>query len=105
MCCGLFREGKQVPKQRKGLIWRFSNGTSVFSSSYVKAIAELEKVNSRDFWASEITDGVWDVQLTDSVIVYGIQAKTVTEAVRIARWRTHLDKSIKNVDNQDINVF
>lgn len=75
------------------------------SDSFVGAVAELERVNSKDFWASETNDGIWDVQLTDSVIVQSIKAQSVTEAVRIARWKSHLDKSFKSIVDQSINVF
>lgn len=75
------------------------------SDSFVGAVSELERVNSKDFWASETNDGIWDVQLTDSVIVQSIKAQSVTEAVRIARWKSHLDKSFKSIVDQSINVF
>lgn len=75
------------------------------SDSFVGAVAELEIVNSKDFWASETNDGIWDVQLTDSVIVQSIKAQSVTEAVRIARWKSHLDKSFKSIVDQSTNVF
>jgi predicted RNA-binding protein len=73
----------------------------------MSALYELERVNSRDFWASETNDGMWDVQLSESVVVYSIKASSVTEAVRIARWKSFLDKSIKKIDTCDTstNVF
>lgn len=102
-CCG-FRE--KAPKQNKDLImWKFSNGSKVYSETFTEAVKELEKVDSKNFWASETQDGFWDVQLTSSVLVTDIQAKTVLEAVRIARWKSHLDKSLKKVDDYGINVF
>lgn len=106
-CCGLLFNNtrKKFEKQGKGLVWKFSNGSMVLSESYMGAISQLEKVNSRDFWASETNDGTWDVQLTDHVVVSGIQAKTVIEAVRIARWKAHLDKSFKKIDDYRSNVF
>lgn len=102
-CCGFSQ--RKIPKQQKGLIWKFASGTSVVAGSFLMAIVELEKVNSRDFWASETQDGQWDVQLSDSVIVPNIKASTVTEAVRTARWKVHLDKSIKKVSEYGSNEF
>lgn len=99
-CCGV-RE-KQA-KQSKSLIWKFSNGSKVLSESFEGAVKELNKVDSKNFWASETQNGVWDVQLTDSVVIYDIQAKTVLEAVRIARWKAHLDKTFKKVDDYGTN--
>lgn len=100
--CGL----REKAKQNKNLtIWKFSNGSKVYSQTFEEAMKELEKVDSKNFWASETQEGVWDVQLTDSVIITDITAKTVLEAVRIARWRAHLDKSFKKVDDYGINVF
>lgn len=101
-CCGL-RE--RQPKQNKDLMWTFSNGSKVYSETYSGAVKALEKVDSKTFWASETQDGMWDVQLSDSVVVNDISAKTVLEAVRIARWKVHLDKSFKKVDDYGINVF
>ena len=101
-CCGA-RE--KDPKHTKNIMWKFSNGSKVFSDTYNGALRELEKVNSSNFWASETQDGMWDVQLTDSVLLSDIPAKTVLEAVRIARWRAHLDKSFKKVDDYGINVL
>lgn len=99
-CCGV-RE--KDPKQTKNLIWKFSNGSQVFAETYNGALKELEKVNSKNFWASETQDGLWDVQLSDAVLLTDISAKTVLEAVRIARWKAHLDKSFKKVDDYGIN--
>jgi hypothetical protein len=101
-CCLGFKRSK-IPKQNKGLTWNFSNGSTVISDSFVTAINELERVNSRDFWASETNDGIWDVQLSDAVIVQNIKAESVTEAVRIARWKSYLDKSFKKLHNCSVN--
>lgn len=101
-CCGL-RE--KPAKQNKAMMWKFSNGCNVLSETFCGAVKELERVNSKDFWASETTEGMWDVQLTDSIVVQNIEAKTVLEAVRIARWKAHLDKSFKKVDDYGINVL
>jgi len=86
-------------------VWKFSFGTTVVSDSFVNAVFELERVNSKNFWASETNEGSWDVQLTENVVSSGIKADSVTEAVRIARWRAHLDKSFKKIDTFDTNVF
>jgi hypothetical protein len=73
------------------------------ADSFVGAVAELERVNSKTFWASETNDGIWDVQLTDYVVVQSIKAHSVIEAVRIARWKSHLDKSFKSITDQSTN--
>jgi hypothetical protein len=75
------------------------------AGSFLAAVYELERINSRDFWASETQDGFWDVQLSDSVIVPNIKANSVTEAVRTARWKAYLDKSIKKVSEYGSNEF
>ena len=85
------------------MIWKFSNGCTVLSDTFTGAVKELERVDSKNFWASETYDGIWDVQLTTFVIVQNIDAKSVLEAVRIARWKAHLDKCFKKVDDYGIN--
>lgn len=102
-CCGGQRE--KLPKQRKGLVWKFSYGSTVFSESFVGAVNELDRINPKEFWASETEDGKWDVQLSDTVVVPDIKATSVMEAVRIARWRTYLDRTIKKINDYGNNVF
>jgi hypothetical protein len=58
---------------------------------------ELENVKSSQFWASETREGTWDVQLSDTVVLYELAAPSVMEAVRLARWKVHLDVSFKSI--------
>lgn len=93
-CCG--------PRKRRPenlTTWNFSNGTTVYAEDFDMAMNEMKNVGSRNFWASETTSGLWDVQLSDSVVLFNIQAKSVLEAVKTARWKVHLDSSIKKVNS------
>ncbi len=92
-CCGLRRSEK--PKKLN--VWKFSNGTTVYADTFEDAMKEMKSVNPKNFWASETIEGVWDVQLSDAVVFYSLQAKTVLEAVKSARWKLYLDTSIKKV--------
>jgi hypothetical protein len=78
-------------------IWKFTHGSNVKAENFESAVLELETIHPNKFWASEITEGTWDVQLSHSVIVYNVSAPTVMEAVRIARWKVYLDKSFKSI--------
>ena len=51
------------------------------------------------FWASEITEGIWDVQLGERVLVNELRSETVTEAVKMARWKLHLDSMFKKIES------
>lgn len=84
-------------KVKKNKEWKFSNGTIVIADTFEEAVDQLEKISSKMFWASETNDGSWDVQLLETVIVPQINANTVMEAVRIARWKAHIDKSFKRI--------
>ena len=79
------------------LEWRFSNGTCVMAETFEQAVKELEKVSTKNFWASETSDNTWDVQLSDKVLISNIVANSVIESVRIARWKSHLDKTFKRM--------
>lgn len=96
-CCGP-RCGKRPEISKRGYVWKFTNGTTVISDSFENAVYELHILKPNQFWASETHEGTWDVQLSDSVIVYNIAASSVLEAVKIARWKAHLDKSFKSID-------
>lgn len=97
-CCGTrFKDVDKMKDYKNSREWRFSNGSVVVADTFDSAISELEKISSKQFWASETNDKVWDVQLRDRVIVPQINASTVMEAVRIARWKAHLDKSFKRL--------
>ncbi len=107
-CCGLNRR-KRNQHRVSGSAWKFSNGTTVMASTFDDAVRELEDVvaaGRKEFWASETTTGKWDVQISDTVIVYDISAESVMQAVRIARWKAYLDKGFKRIDTlREYNVF
>lgn len=96
--CGL----KRKPEKEKSSLfaWKFSNGTTVHADTFDEAVNCMKSIsNSKQFWASETIQGMWDVQLSDKVIVYEVLAESVTEAVKIARWKMHLDSSFKKIDS------
>jgi hypothetical protein len=95
-CCGLVRK-KEKSRVSTSTIWKFTHGSNVKAETFESAVIELETIHPTEFWASEITEGTWDVQLSQSVIVYSVSAPTVMEAVRRARWKVHLDKSFKSI--------
>jgi hypothetical protein len=92
-CCGPRK------KEVKNLQWGFKHGSSVSAPTFEEALEKLEEVSSKDFWASETHTGYWDVQLSNNVVHYNIHASSVIEAVKKARWNTHLDNSFKTLDN------
>lgn len=67
------------------------------SESYENAIAKMSEVSANTFWASETTDGIWDVQLAGDVIHCDIEANTVTKAVHRAVWHTKLDSILRDL--------
>jgi hypothetical protein len=71
----------------------------VYADTFEDAIYEMKNTGSRNFWASEIIEGTWDVQLSEAVVFYSLPANTVLEAVNTARWKLHLDSSIKKVES------
>ena len=79
------------------MLWTFHNGTCVSAETFEDALEKLSKISPKQFWASETHEGNWDVQLSDSVVHYEIKADTVMEAVKNARWYTHLDNSFKTL--------
>lgn len=96
--CGLTRRKPEKVTRRR--LWKFSNGTSVYADTFDEAVNCMKSLSgSRQFWASETTYGQWDVQLSDSVIVYDVSAETVMEAVKKARWKVYLDSSFKKIDS------
>lgn len=93
--CDLTR--KKVKSSR--FSFKFSNGTTVYADKLNEATDLMKSIEmSRQFWASETTQGTWDVQLSEKVIVYDVHAETVTDAVKIARWKVHLDSCFKKID-------
>jgi hypothetical protein len=97
--CGLRKPEKKREKSSL-FAWKFSNGTTVYADSFDEAVNCMKSiVGSKQFWASEIVQGTWDVQLSDNVIVYEVLAECVTEAVKIARWKMHLDSSFKKINS------
>lgn len=93
-CCGLRSKEKTTTSS---VVWKFTHGSIVNADTFESAIVELGKLKSSEFWASETQDGKWDVQLSANVVVYDVSAPSVMEAVRIARWKVHLDKSFKSI--------
>lgn len=79
--------------------WAFKHGSVVWASTRLDAIDKLSQVNTDNFWASEIEQGIWDVQFEKKdepfVIVLNVNATTGYEAARTARWALHLDHQMK----------
>ena len=97
--CGL-RKKPHSSSKKTLFSWKFSNGTTVYSDTFDEAINCMKSiVGSSKFWASETTQGWWDVQFSENVIVYDVHADTVTEAVKAARWKLHLDSSFKKINS------
>lgn len=94
--CGLKRREEKTNK----FSWKFSNGTTVYADTIEDAVDYMNSiVNSKNFWASETIQGMWDVQLSNNVIVHDISAETVMDAVKIARWKMNLDSSFKKINS------
>lgn len=89
-CCW---QREKIVKQN--FYWKFKHGTCVSAPSLDDAIKSMENASRKNFWASETHDGHWDVQLSDNIVHYDIEAVSVLEAVKKARWNTHLDSSLK----------
>ncbi len=85
----------QIPS---GIMWKFKHGTCVAAHTFDDAVRYMGEVSPKDFWASESTENHWDVQLSDRVVVYEVKADSVMDAVKRARWRLHLDSSIKSLE-------
>jgi hypothetical protein len=95
-CCG---PRKEKVKSAINVQWVFKHGSSVAARSVEEAVEKLNNLSHKDFWASETHQGCWDVQLSDSIVLYNVSADSVTEAVNKARWYVHLDKSLKTLTN------
>ncbi len=96
-CCGARVKSVDKFPSPDAKEWKFSNGSVVIADTFEEAVSELEKISTKQFWASETNDKVWDVQLRQRVVVPQIKAESVTEAVRIARWKAYMDKSFKRI--------
>lgn len=94
-CCGPRKE-KVV---KSNIQWVFKHGSNVAAHSFEEAVQKLNALSPKDFWASETHEGHWDVQLSESVVFYDIEAESVMEAVKKARWYAHLDNSLKTLVN------
>lgn len=99
-CCGLRQKEKR--SSSSSIVWKFTHGSNVNAESFDEAVTELGKIKPSEFWASETRQGTWDVQLSPSVVVYEVSAPSVMEAVRIARWKVHLDESFKSIAVQEM---
>lgn len=93
-CCGYKRKPTEEVEQ---VIWKFHHGSDVLASSFNKAVTKLENTSITKFWASETCEKRWDVQFNENVIVHDIEAESVIEAVKKAKWITHLDASFKKL--------
>jgi len=77
--------------------WRFVNGTVVNAATKTAAFDFISDVSSRNYYATETEPGFWDVQFDEYVTVEHVEAKTVMEAVRNARWYLQLDGTDKRL--------
>ena len=81
--------------------WEFKNGSVSWAKDRLAAIEQLSKVNTNNFWSSEIEPGIWDVQFEKDdeplVMVLNVKAATGVEAARSARWFLHLDHQMKEI--------
>jgi hypothetical protein len=92
-CCGL----RDKKRKNAATVWKFTHGSTVVAYTFEEALIELENITESQFWASETREGTWDVQLSKAVVLYELKSPTVMEAVRLARWKVHLDKSFKSI--------
>lgn len=95
-CCG---PRKEKVKSNTNVQWVFKHGSNVAAMSVEEAIEKMDKLSNKDFWASETQPGYWDVQLSDSIVLYNVSSDNVIDAVKKARWYVHLDKSLKTLTN------
>jgi hypothetical protein len=83
--------------------WEFKNGSVAWAKDCLAAIEQLSKVNTTNFWSSEIEPGIWDVQFERDdeplVMVINVKADTGVEAARSARWFLHLDHQMEEIVN------
>jgi hypothetical protein len=81
--------------------WEFKNGSVSWAKDRLAAIEQLSKVDTNNFWSSEIEPGIWDVQFEKDdeplVMVLNLKAATGVEAARSARWMLHLDHQMKEI--------
>jgi hypothetical protein len=77
--------------------WRFVNGTVVNAASKAAAFDFISDVSTRNYYATETEAGVWDVQFDEYVTVEHVEATSVMDAVRNARWYLQLDGTDKRL--------
>ena len=77
--------------------WVFLNGTVVNAASKIAAFDFISDVPTKNFYASEVEPGLWDVQFDEYVTVERVEAQNVTEAVSNAKWFLQLDASQKKL--------
>lgn len=65
--------------------WVFRNGTVVNARTYDAAVSTMNKAYTKNYWASETSPDIWDVQFEEDVCVEDILAPDRLEAVRLAR--------------------
>jgi hypothetical protein len=91
----------EKPKRSDLKRWEFKNGSVAWAKDCLAAIEQLSKVNTTNFWSSEIEPGIWDVQFEKDdeplVIVINVKADTGFEAAKSARWLLHLDHQMEEI--------
>lgn len=88
---------------KKNYYWTFKHGTCVSASNLDEAISRMNNISKKNFWASETSEGEWDVQLSEHVVHYNIKANSVLSAVDKARWNTHLDVCFKSLEKGEVS--
>jgi hypothetical protein len=76
------------------------NGTVVNAASKTAAFDFISDVPTKNFYASEVEPGIWDVQFDEYVTVERVEAQSVTEAVSNAKWFLQLDAAQKKLLSQ-----
>lgn len=77
--------------------WRFVNGTVVNAATKAAAFDFISDVSTRNYYATEVEPGFWDVQFDEYVTVERVEATRVMDAVSNARWYLQLDGTDKRL--------
>jgi hypothetical protein len=77
--------------------WKFANGTAVNAASKTAALDFLTSVQTKNFWASEVELGIWDIQFDEYVTVERVEGLCAPDAVHAARWYLQLDATAKKL--------
>lgn len=95
-CCMQQRPRSPVEKEKdsnKNRVWYFSNGTVVHGATSLegcrrKMFTTTQKGNTKNYWANQISDGIYEIQFTPEVfpdITVLVSACNGNEAAKIAR--------------------